>query len=176
MVVATKMSALPHYPKSIMLPCSKLLRSRFLLVGCLQKTACTFSSRLYPSVCFYHAVLPSLYRSRRVGWSVRSSVDGGRSDPSESSSSTNGGTRLVRAIQAFRIKLNARIKEIKKGFPMKLQGHRLLCCMDSLPPIPNLCRHVSTREMGHTWILRSRVPHKSCFFGRIRHIVVSCKM
>ncbi|XP_077231243.1 uncharacterized protein LOC143864232 [Tasmannia lanceolata] len=119
MAATTKMSTLPNYPKSTMLPCSKFLRSRFLVVGCLQKTACTCSLRLYPDLCFYHAVLPSLYSSRKVGWSVKSSVDSG-SDPSESSSSTSGGTRLVRAIQAFQIKLNARLKEMKKGFPMKL--------------------------------------------------------
>ena len=46
-------------------------------------------------------------------------MDGGSSsDPPESS--TNNGTRLVRAIRLFQAKLNARIKELRKGLPMKI--------------------------------------------------------
>lgn len=54
-----------------------------------------------------------------MAWSIRSSVESnGLNDPSESS--TNGATRLVKAIQTLQIKLNARFQGLKKGLPMKL--------------------------------------------------------
>lgn len=90
-----------------------------MVVGCLHQTAFAYNGRLYPHLCLLHVALPSsINQSRRADWSVRSSVDGGISEPS--GSSTNGGTRLVKAFQSFQIKLNARIKEIQKGFPMKV--------------------------------------------------------
>ena len=52
-------------------------------------------------------------------WSIRSSLDGNALDPSPSNGS-NGGTRLIRAIQGIQTRLEARIKEIRKGFPLKL--------------------------------------------------------
>lgn len=56
---------------------------------------------------------------RRLAWAIRSSGDGGGLNPSPKNNSSRG-TRLIRAVQAIRLKLSARIKEIRKNFPMKL--------------------------------------------------------
>lgn len=53
-----------------------------------------------------------------MAWSIRSSVDSSGLDPSPNS--TNGTTRLIRAIQAILTKLETRIQEIRKGLPVKL--------------------------------------------------------
>lgn len=45
-------------------------------------------------------------------------VDGSWPDPS--GSNTNNGTRLVRAIQNFQIKLNSKLQELRKGLVMKV--------------------------------------------------------
>ncbi|KAK3019550.1 hypothetical protein RJ639_004391 [Escallonia herrerae] len=59
---------------------------------------------------------PSIRRGSRT---IRCSVSGSGSTPS-STNSTRSGTRLTRAIQAFQIKLIARIKELKRDFPVKI--------------------------------------------------------
>lgn len=56
---------------------------------------------------------------RRMPWSVRSSVDGNRLDPTPTNG-TNGRTRLIRAIQDIKIKLSARILELRKDLPIKI--------------------------------------------------------
>lgn len=56
---------------------------------------------------------------RKMSWPIGSSVDDRGFDPS-SIDSSNGRTRLIRAIQAFQTKLGARIQEIRKDLPMKL--------------------------------------------------------
>lgn len=56
---------------------------------------------------------------RRMAWSIRSSVDGNRFDPS-ATNGNSGGTRLIRVIQAFQTKFGVRILEIRKDLPMKL--------------------------------------------------------
>lgn len=55
-----------------------------------------------------------------MAWSVRSSVDGRGLDFDPSTDSTNGTTRLIRAIRDFQKKLGAKVQEIRKNFPMKL--------------------------------------------------------
>ncbi|KAD5316989.1 hypothetical protein E3N88_16935 [Mikania micrantha] len=55
----------------------------------------------------------------RKTWHIRSSADGSGLNPS-STNNNNNGTRLIRAIQAFQIKLSARIKNLRKDLPMKL--------------------------------------------------------
>lgn len=55
---------------------------------------------------------------RNAAWSIGSSVDGGKFDPS--TNSTNGSTRLIRAIQSLQNKLRAKIENIRKNLPMKL--------------------------------------------------------
>ncbi|KAL3516982.1 hypothetical protein ACH5RR_023884 [Cinchona calisaya] len=89
------------------------------------------SPALFPGVCFnktafshhfppFHLAHPSLFNSfKRWGWSIRSAADGDRlnSSPIDDGSS---GTRLIRAIQAIRVKLDTRIRELRKNFPMKL--------------------------------------------------------
>ncbi|OVA19542.1 Uncharacterized protein family Ycf20 [Macleaya cordata] len=118
--MAAKMSVLPNYPKNVAFPSPQYLRSRFLVLACLQKTSFACSWRVYPRLCFFHVAPPSSIKSsKRISWSLRSSIDGGGLD-SPPGSSNNGETRLVRAIQAFQIKLSRRIKELKRGFPMKV--------------------------------------------------------
>eukprot|EP00268_Persea_americana_P032247 TRINITY_DN3165_c0_g1_i3.p1 TRINITY_DN3165_c0_g1~~TRINITY_DN3165_c0_g1_i3.p1 ORF type:complete len:241 (+),score=31.80 TRINITY_DN3165_c0_g1_i3:412-1134(+) len=119
MVMATKISALPSYPENIVLLPSKGLRARFVAVGCLQPTSIGFCRRLHPYLCLFQVAMPpSINSSRRQDWSVRSNVNDGISDPS--GSSTDGRSRLVKAIRDFQIKLNTRVNDLKKSFPMKV--------------------------------------------------------
>lgn len=53
-------------------------------------------------------------------WSIRSSADGRGLDLDPSADSTNGTTRLIRAIRDFQNKLGAKVREIRKNFSMKL--------------------------------------------------------
>ncbi|XP_042510865.1 ycf20-like protein [Macadamia integrifolia] len=119
--MATKMSLLPKFARNTKLLSPICLRSRFLVVTGLHRNAFSFSWELYPQLVFRATSSSSVYSSKRVVWAVRSSMGGGggRLEP-PSESSSNGGTRLVRAIQDFRIKLNARIQELKRGFPVKV--------------------------------------------------------
>lgn len=54
-----------------------------------------------------------------MSWHIRSSTTGSGLDPSSTNNNSNG-TRLIKAIQAFQIKLSARIKDLRKDLPMKL--------------------------------------------------------
>ncbi|XP_043692894.1 ycf20-like protein [Telopea speciosissima] len=118
--MATKVFLLPKYARDTKLLPQMCLRSRFLVVTGLRRNAFTFSWKLCPQLCNFHASLPYLVNNtERLVWSVRSNMGGGgRSEPPDSS--TNGGTRLARTIQDFQTKLYARIQELKKGFPMKI--------------------------------------------------------
>ncbi|XP_043716155.1 ycf20-like protein [Telopea speciosissima] len=119
--MATKMSLLPKFARNTNRLSPMCLRSRVLVVNALHRNAFAFSWELYPQLVVCRATPPSsVYSSKRVVWSVRSSMGGGGRLEPPSESSTNGGTRLVRAIQDFRIRLNARIQELKKGFPVKV--------------------------------------------------------
>ncbi|XP_024960353.1 ycf20-like protein isoform X2 [Cynara cardunculus var. scolymus] len=57
--------------------------------------------------------------SKRMAWHIRSSADGSGLNPSSTNNNSRG-TRLIRAIQAFQIKLNARFKDLRKNLPLKL--------------------------------------------------------
>ncbi|KAF7844815.1 Ycf20-like protein [Senna tora] len=57
--------------------------------------------------------------SKRMTWSIRSSVGDSSFSPS-TSNGANGRTRLIRAIQDFQTKLGAKIQEVRKNLPMKL--------------------------------------------------------
>ncbi|RZC57884.1 hypothetical protein C5167_005194 [Papaver somniferum] len=121
MVMAAKFPALPVYPKTTIFSSPCCQRSRYSVWACLCKTSFDdVSWRFYPRLCFARVALPSFIKSsKRISWSLGSSVDGGGLDtPPESNN--NGETRLVKAIQFFRIKLSARFNELKKGFPMKV--------------------------------------------------------
>ncbi|GAV78655.1 DUF565 domain-containing protein [Cephalotus follicularis] len=122
--MATKLTS-PNYLRNAKLPAPKLpgVRSKFAIVNfvsCFHKNACAFSQEFCSQCCFVSVAEPSLVHSlKRMTWSVRSSVDGSGLDPS-STNSTNGRTRLLRAIQAIQTRLCARIQELKKNLPMKL--------------------------------------------------------
>ncbi|XP_044493541.1 ycf20-like protein isoform X2 [Mangifera indica] len=121
----TMINTLPKNPRSwkLSFPESKYVRSRadfFFLAACSHRTKCALSSKYYSRSCFIHVAQPfSVSNNKKMAWSIRSSVDGSGFDPS-STDSPNGGTRLIRTIQAFQTKLSARIQEIRKGLPMKL--------------------------------------------------------
>lgn len=95
-------------------------RARSSLVACIHETAFTFGKRPYSRLYFLHiSNLSLLNKSKRLAWAIRSGADGGELNPSPKNNSSRG-TRLIRAVQAIRLKLGARIKEIRKNFPMKL--------------------------------------------------------
>ncbi|CDO97709.1 unnamed protein product [Coffea canephora] len=86
----------------------------------VNKTAFSFGRMLYRHFPLFHLARPSVFNNfMSWEWSIRSAADGDRlnSSPTDDSSS---GTRLVRAIQAIRAKLETRIRELRKNFPMKL--------------------------------------------------------
>ncbi|XP_039123069.1 ycf20-like protein [Dioscorea cayenensis subsp. rotundata] len=95
----------------------KYSQSRFPLVAYLQKAAFGFDQSFFHHCCSLR-VSKQFYISRRMKWVIRSMVDGSRPDPS--GSNTNNGTRLVRAIQNFQIKLNSKLQELRKGLLMKV--------------------------------------------------------
>ncbi|KAG6784662.1 hypothetical protein POTOM_010361 [Populus tomentosa] len=97
---------------------SKLSTTKRLKTVEFHRTACASGRKLYSQCSFVHVAEPYLAKNFRRDWQIKSSVDGSGLDPS--SSSSGGGTRLVRAIQAFQTRLGARIREIRKNLPMKL--------------------------------------------------------
>lgn len=58
-------------------------------------------------------------QNRRLAWSIRSAADGNGLNSSPTTSGS-GGTRLIRAIEALLVKLDARIKVLRKNLPVKL--------------------------------------------------------
>ncbi|XP_052193759.1 uncharacterized protein LOC127802109 [Diospyros lotus] len=93
------------------------------LVICIHKSGSAFGKRLHSHLCFIHAAELSLVNNsklhRRLGWLIRSSADGSGLGPSLTNN-TSRVTRLVRAVQAILIGLTARIKKIRRNFPVKL--------------------------------------------------------
>ncbi|XP_076930831.1 uncharacterized protein ycf20-like isoform X2 [Bidens hawaiensis] len=86
----------------------------------LLRTSYSLQKTLYARFWIFHLTQPFFLKdSKRMMWHIRSSADGGGFNPSSSNNNSNG-TRLIRAIQAFQNKLNARIKELRKDLPMKL--------------------------------------------------------
>ncbi|KAI3800454.1 hypothetical protein L1987_28545 [Smallanthus sonchifolius] len=84
------------------------------------KTSSSFRKTLYARFWIFHLTQPSfIMDSKRMTWRVRSSTDGRGLDPS-STNNNSSATRLIKAIQAFQIKLSARIKDLRKDLPMKL--------------------------------------------------------
>uniref|UniRef100_A0A6N2L8L5 Ycf20-like protein n=1 Tax=Salix viminalis TaxID=40686 RepID=A0A6N2L8L5_SALVM len=98
---------------------SKTSTTKCLKTAGFHRTACASGRKLYSRCSFVHVAEPYLAKNFRRVWQIKSSVDSSGLDPT-SSSSGGGGTRLVRAIQAFRTRLGARIREIRKNLPMKL--------------------------------------------------------
>ncbi|KAA8515921.1 hypothetical protein F0562_019100 [Nyssa sinensis] len=122
MVMATNMPT-PSYSENAKFSTAKCFRSKFPSLGlldCIHNTAFAFGKGLYSQLRSCHVVQPSLVKnSKSLAWSVRSSADGSRLDPSPMND-TSSGTRLNTAIQTIQIKLNARIKEIRRSLPVKL--------------------------------------------------------
>ncbi|XP_028790915.1 uncharacterized protein LOC114746802 isoform X2 [Neltuma alba] len=74
----------------------------------------TFDQKQW-SICFFSYAQPCLTNnSKRMAWSVRSSVDDSSFTPS-TSNENNGRTRLIRVIQDFLTKLGAKIQKHSNG-------------------------------------------------------------
>ncbi|XP_038684721.1 ycf20-like protein [Tripterygium wilfordii] len=101
------------------------VRPSLLRPDCVRSSSTTgighaFRWKLYSGCCFVRLnQLRLVHNFRRVAWSIRSSIDGSGLDPS-SANSTNGSTRLIKAIQSIQAKLDARIQELRKNLPLKL--------------------------------------------------------
>ncbi|KAL3536973.1 hypothetical protein ACH5RR_000339 [Cinchona calisaya] len=121
-MIVSKISSTGH-PTSSKRLISREPRSRspaVYLAVCVNKTASSFGRMVYHYFPLFQLARPSLFSSfKRWRWSIRSAADGNRlnSSPADDSS---GGTRLIKAIQAIRVKLDSRIQEIRKNFLMKL--------------------------------------------------------
>ncbi|KAI3741222.1 hypothetical protein L1987_58892 [Smallanthus sonchifolius] len=130
-------TAIEDYPGSCMVPAAVMLSpgypNNFCTIGYLRskvssirfspnilKTSSSFPKTLYARFWIFHLTKPSfIMDSKRMTWRIRSSTDGRGLDPS-SANNNSGATRLIKAIQAFQIKLSARIKDLRKDLPMKL--------------------------------------------------------
>ncbi|URE05991.1 hypothetical protein MUK42_19524 [Musa troglodytarum] len=117
-MMAMHTSALTFYTETMCIPPSKYSRSRFFHASFMQRCVFGHEERIYPHICFLRLAAPSANNPRRMSWAASSMADGNRSNASESS--TNPTTRLVRTIQSFQTKLNTRIKQLKKGLPVKV--------------------------------------------------------
>ncbi|XP_022155703.1 ycf20-like protein isoform X2 [Momordica charantia] len=71
-----------------------------------------------PSVLFLFCGQAFSTKELQMALSIRSSVEGSPFDPPPNSS--NGGTRLIRIIQAIQTKLDAKINELRKNLPLKI--------------------------------------------------------
>ncbi|KAH7519599.1 hypothetical protein FEM48_Zijuj08G0054000 [Ziziphus jujuba var. spinosa] len=121
MIMAARIAS-RNYPIIDKLPSHSRVRSGVAALGlaaCFHKTTGPFCHKHHCRCCFFYVPQPALATSfKKMAWSIRSSVDSSGLDPSPNS--TNGTTRLIRAIQAILTKLETRIQEIRKGLPVKL--------------------------------------------------------
>ncbi|CAN6704138.1 hypothetical protein ACFX2I_040565 [Malus domestica] len=115
--------ASPTYPGNVKLPSSERVKSGVIvldLYAMLHKPSHAFGQKLSSRCCLFCRPQPLLVNNfKRMTWSIRSSVDSSGLDPSPRNGST-GTTRLIRAIQAIQTKLGVKIRQLRRGFPMKL--------------------------------------------------------
>ncbi|XP_050205642.1 uncharacterized protein LOC126655478 [Mercurialis annua] len=117
--MATAMT-FPNHPRCCRLLPMEALRSDPLVVSCTSCFHNAFCHKLFSQSSYVYVAEPSWNNSfRTIPWKTRSSVDSSGVDPS-SSSSTNGGTRLLRAIKTLQAKIVARIQETRKNLPVKI--------------------------------------------------------
>lgn len=116
----------PHYPTNVISLARKTSEIRFLsaaLVASLHKVAFADCKRGRVVSAFVKVKQPRISDNRiisictRVDWSIKSSADGRGLDPFNNSS--DGRTRLIKTIQSLQIRLNARIRDIRKDLPRK---------------------------------------------------------
>ncbi|KAK6920284.1 hypothetical protein RJ641_016188 [Dillenia turbinata] len=118
--MATKFALPCNHPSKLRFSSLRFFKSRIQVVGVVAFLDKTDGCRLFSPLPYSHiAQLPLLTNYKNVNWSIRSNVEGREFDPPPTNNS-NGSTRLFRAIQDIRIKLNTRIQEIRKGLPIKL--------------------------------------------------------
>ncbi|KAI6706633.1 hypothetical protein NL676_009595 [Syzygium grande] len=114
----------PHIPASIKSSSLEYPWSGVAVVGlagCFHTSAYAFGQKLCSQFYYFHVTRPSLVNDfKKMTWSIRSSADGRGLDLDPSADSTNGTTRLIRAIRDFQNKLGAKVREIRKNFSMKL--------------------------------------------------------
>nr|DAD47871.1 TPA_asm: hypothetical protein HUJ06_017808 [Nelumbo nucifera] len=63
MMMATRLSVIRGHPVNNIHTSSRCLRSRFLVLACLHKTAFASTCRLFPQLCFSHVSAPSSVNS-----------------------------------------------------------------------------------------------------------------
>ncbi|KAJ9551274.1 hypothetical protein OSB04_015319 [Centaurea solstitialis] len=86
----------------------------------LLKGSSSFQKTLYAKFWIFSLTQPFFIKdSKRMAWHIRSSADGSGLNPSSTNNNTRG-TRLIRAIQTFQLKLNSRFKDLRKNLPLKL--------------------------------------------------------
>ncbi|XP_015159044.1 ycf20-like protein [Solanum tuberosum] len=94
--------------------------SRFNGAVCLRRAAHSLGRIMHFQLSFTNIIQPYSFRNfKRRSWSIRSAADGSGLDSSPTTSGSSG-TRLIRAIEALLVKLDARIKVLRKNLPMKL--------------------------------------------------------
>ncbi|XP_010056329.2 ycf20-like protein isoform X1 [Eucalyptus grandis] len=122
MMAATAIS--PHMPANVKLSSLRYPWSGVAVVGlagCFHTAAYAFGQKLRSQIYILHVTRPSLVNDfKNMTWAIRSSADGRGLDLDPSTDSTNGTTRLIRAIRDFQNKLSAKVQQIRKNFPMKL--------------------------------------------------------
>lgn len=117
MVPASLMPS-PGYPSTTAYLRSKVSSGHFS--SNLLKTSSSFQKTLYAKFWIFHLTQPFFIKdSKRMTWHIRSSADGSGFNLSSTNNNSRG-TRLIRAIQAFQTKLNARFKDLRKNLPLKL--------------------------------------------------------
>ncbi|GMH17231.1 hypothetical protein Nepgr_019072 [Nepenthes gracilis] len=88
------------------------------LIACFHNSAFYFGERINTQLCSFQVARSlSVNDSKKMNWSISSSSGGRGLDPSTSSG--DGATRLIKTIQTFQIKLNTRVRELRKDFPVK---------------------------------------------------------
>lgn len=114
----------PHMPANVKLSSLRYPWSGVAVVGlagCFHTAAYAFGQKLRSQIYILHVTRPSLVNDfKNMTWAIRSSADGRGLDLDPSTDSTNGTTRLIRAIRDFQNKLSAKVQQIRKNFPMKL--------------------------------------------------------
>ncbi|PON56894.1 hypothetical protein TorRG33x02_295130 [Trema orientale] len=113
----------PNFLRNAVIPSPKCISSgaaAFNVAACSHESSSAFSWKQYSHRCLFYVTRPPLANNfEKMAWSIRSNLDSNALDPSPSNGSS-GRTRLIRVIQGIQNRLEARIQEIRKGFPVKL--------------------------------------------------------
>nr|XP_043621788.1 ycf20-like protein [Erigeron canadensis] len=83
----------------------------------LLRNSPSYRKTLYTRFWIFHLTQPLFIKDlKKMTWHIRSNAEGSAS----STNNNSNGTRLIRTIRAFQVRINARIKDLRKDLPMKL--------------------------------------------------------